>query len=129
MHRKVRRMIADDCVLDPEDDAVGRDGLKVEPGFCKHLLNHPPGLECLSECLASPLHRLDQCVASKNAMQLRGIGQAELIVTEILRPPSKFLHGRKVVKRHDFSGVSAFEPLSIYPSARGHRATPILRPA
>src|SRR3546814_7552368 len=44
-------------------------------------------------------------------MQLRGIGQAELIVTEILRPPSKFLHGRKVVKRHDFSGVSAFEPL------------------
>src|SRR3546814_14500529 len=65
----------------------------------------------LSECLASPLHRLYQCFASKNAMQLRGIGQAELIVTEILRPPSKFLHGRKVVKRHDFSGVSAFEPL------------------
>src|SRR3546814_13484256 len=111
MPRKVRRILADDGWLEPEDDAVAREGLKGERGFGKHLVTQRRGIECLSECLASPLHRLYQCFASKNAMQLRGIGEAELIVTEILRPPSKFLHGRKVVKRHDFSGVSAFEPL------------------
>src|SRR3546814_3441286 len=66
MHRKVRRILADDGWLDPEDNAVAREVLKVEPGFGKHLLNQPPGLECLSECLASPLHRLYQCFASRS---------------------------------------------------------------
>src|SRR3546814_18668770 len=124
MHRKVRRILADDGWLDPEDNAVAREVLKVEPGFGKHLLNQPPGLECLSECLASPLHRLYQCFASKNAMQLRGIGQAELIVTEILRPPSQFLLGRQVIKHHPLPWLSPLEHINFYPSAKGHSATP-----
>src|SRR3546814_6075845 len=66
--RKVRRILADDGWLDPEDNAVAREVLKVEPGFGKHLLNQPPGLECLSECLASPLHRLYQCVDRKSVV-------------------------------------------------------------